>query len=156
LAQHRSVAPVSASSLSDLLATQLPSALLARAQTLLRVQAALDRCLSAALAGHVRVAQMENGNLHLACDSGAAASRLRHQTAALAADLNQRGLPVDHVRVSVNPEMLISAPPAIDKRGLPAAALAELARLNSDIEEGPLKQALTQLLCHHKRPTGTD
>ena len=142
---------MSAHSLSDLLATQLPHALLARAQALLQAQAMLDRCLPAALLGHVRVALFDNGVLSLACDSGAAASRLRHQTVPLAADLTRRGVAVGNVHVSVNPELHVSAPPVIDKPGLPPAALAELTRLNNDIEEGPLKQALIQLLHHHSQ-----
>lgn len=146
---------MSAHSLSQLLATQLPAQLLARAQILLKVQATLDRQLDASLIGHVRVAQLENGNLRLACDSGAVASRLRHQTGKLAADLNRRGLPVDHVRVSVNPEYLVCTPPAPSKHGLSQAALDELSRLDATIEDGPLKQALDQLLRHH-RPARQD
>jgi hypothetical protein len=141
---------MSAHSLSDLLATRLPAQLLARAQTLLKVQGALDRQLDASLAGHVRVAQLENGNLHLACDSGAVASRLRHQTGKLAADLNRCVLPVDHVRVSVNPGYVVYTPPAPAKHGLPQAALDALSRLDAGIEDGPLKQALDQLLRHHR------
>ncbi len=143
---------MSASSLSDLLATQLPAALRVRAQGLMRAQAALDRSLPPALAGKVWVAQLENGNLHLACDSGAVASRLRHQTRALATELTQRGLIVDHVRVSVKPELQHVAPPVADKPGLPAAALTSLAQLNTEIGDGPLKQALSRLLSHHTKP----
>jgi hypothetical protein len=141
---------VSASSLADLLASQLPQAVLAHAQTLMRVQAALDRCLPPALVGSVRVAQLNAGNLLLACDSGAVASRLRHQTRALAADLAQRGLIVDHVRVNVQPELLPPTPHVVAKPGLPASALDSLATLNGGIEDGPLKQALDQLLQHHR------
>jgi Protein of unknown function (DUF721). len=143
---------MSALSLGDLLATQLPQALLAHANTLMRVQAALDRCLPPALVGSVRVAQLDAGNLHLACDSGAVAARLRHQTRALATELAQRGLVVDHVRVRVQPELLPIAPRVADKPGLPATALDSLAALNGDIDDGPLKQALARLLEHHLRP----
>ena len=143
---------MSASSLSDLLATQLPAALLARAQVLLRAQSALERCLPPALAGSVWVAQLDHGNLHLACDSGAVAARLRHQTRTLAVELSQRGLIVDHVRVSVQPELLPTLPVVVDKPGLPASALTSLAQLNTEIEDGPLKQALSQLLSHHRKP----
>ena len=142
---------MSASSLSDLLATQLPAALLARARMLLRAQAALERCLPPALAGSVWVAQLEHGNLHLACDSGAVAARLRHQTRALAVELSQRGLIVDHVRVSVQPELQITPPVVVNKPGLPNSALTSLAQLNTEIEDGPLKEALSQLLNHHRK-----
>ena len=135
-----------------MLATQLPAALLARAQVLLRAQAAIERCLPPALADSVWVAQLEKGNLHLACNSGAVAARLRHQTQALAVELSKRGLIVDHVRVSVQPEFQPTPPIMVHKPGLPPTALTSLAQLNTEIEDGPLKQALSQLLSHHRKP----
>ena len=142
---------MSASSLADLLATQLPAVLLVRAQVLLRAQAALERCLPTALAGSVWVAQLEHGNLHLACDSGAVATRLRHQTQALATEMSKHGLIVDHVRVTVQPEFQSRPPVVVDKPGLPTTALTSLAQLNTEIEDGPLKEALSRLLSHHRK-----
>jgi hypothetical protein len=98
---------MTASSLSELLASQLPTALRARA------------------------------------------SRLRHQSDSLVSEMVRRGMAVSSLRVSVNPELLASAAPHVDKPGLPAAALDSLAQLNTEIEEGPLKQALGRLLRHH-------
>lgn len=142
---------MSASSLSDLLASRLPAGLAARAQALLKVQAALDRALPAALAGHVRVMQLENGLLSLACDAGGVASRLRHQTGALIARLGKQGLAVSGVRVSVNPALLARYVPPVDKAGVPPAALDSLDHLKSEIEDGPLKDALSRLLRHHRQ-----
>ena len=142
---------MSASSLSDLLATQLPAALLARTQMLLRAHAALERCLPSALAGSVWVAQLEHGNLHLACDSGAVAARLRHQTQSLATEMSAHGLIVDHIRVSVQPEFQSRPPVVVHKPGLPTHALTSLAQLNTEIEDGPLKEALSRLLNHHRK-----
>jgi len=141
---------MSASSLADLLASQLPHGLVVRAQALLKVQAALERALPAALSGHVRVMQLENGSLSLACDSGAIASRLRHQTDALIASLGQHNIVVTTVRVSVNPELMARYAHPVEKHGLPPAALDGLAHLNAEIEEGPLKEALDRLLRHHR------
>lgn len=145
---------MSASSLSDLLASQLPQGLATHARELLGIQAALDRVLPAALAGHVRVMQRESGLLSLACDSGASASRLRHQTDALIAGLAKNGLTITNVRVSVNPELLPRYVHPVEKTGLPPAALDRLAHLSNDIEDGPLKEALSRLLSHHapRRP----
>jgi len=145
---------MSASSLSDLLASQLPQGLATHARELLGIQAALDRVLPAALAGHVRVMQQESGLLSLACDSGASASRLRHQTDALIAGLAKNGLTITNVRVSVNPELLPRYVHPVEKAGLPRAALDGLAHLSDDIEDGPLKEALSRLLSHHapRRP----
>lgn len=142
---------MSASSLSDLLASQLPSGLAVRARALLNTQAALERALPAALAGHVRVMQLENAQLSLACDSGAVASRLRHQTEALLVKLAKHGIAASAVRVSVNPELLARYTHPVEKTGLPPAALDGLAHLNAEIEEGPLKEALERLLRHHRK-----
>lgn len=142
---------MSASSLADLLASQLPNSLAVRARTLLQTQAALDRSLPAALAGHVRVMQLENGVLSLACDSGAVASRLRHQTDALLVGLGKHGVMTTAVRVSVNPELLARYVHPVEKTGLPPAALERLEHLNAEIEDGPLKDALGNLLRHHRK-----
>ena len=141
---------MSAESLADLLASQLPQAVAVRARTLLKVQGALEHSLPTALAGHVRVNQLENGVLSLACDSGAVASRLRHQTDALLASLAKREIVASAVRVSVNPELSARYVHPVEKAGLPPTALAGLAHLNAEIEEGPLKEALSQLLRHHR------
>jgi hypothetical protein len=140
---------VSASSLADLLASQLPQGVAAHARDLLKTQAALERSLPAALAGHVRVMQLDHGVLSVACDSGAAASRLRHQTAALLEALARQGVAATSVRVGVNPEHYARYVPPVDKTGVPASALDGLAHLNADLEDGPLKEALTRLLRHH-------
>jgi hypothetical protein len=94
--------------------------------------------------------QLENGVLSLACDSGAVASRLRHQTATLLERLGAQGLAATTVRVSVNPGLLARYAPPVDKPGVPPAALDGLAHLNEEIEAGPLKDALTRLLRHHR------
>lgn len=141
---------MSVSSLADLLASQLPNGLAVRARTLIKTQAALDCSLPAALAGHVRVMLLENGVLRLACDSGAIASRLRHQTAELMASLARNGIVATDVHVSVNPELLARYVHPVEKTGLPAVALDRLAHLNAEIEDGPLKDALDTLLRHHR------
>lgn len=142
---------MSTSSLSDLLASQLPQGVAAHARALLGTQRQLDRALPASLAGHVRVMQLENGLLSLACGSGAVAGRLRHQTDALIASLAKQGVEATSVRVSVNPELLARYVHPVEKKGLPTVALDGLAHLNAEIEDGPLKEALGRLLEHHKK-----
>ena len=142
---------MSAESLADLLARQMPAGVAVRAQGLLRLQATLDRALPAALAGHVRVRTLEAGVLSLACASGALASRIRHQTDPLIAALKTRGVAVDAVRVAVDPGLLAPYTPPVNKAGLPDSALNDLARLETGIEDGPLKDALARLLDHHRK-----
>lgn len=144
---------MSAASLAELLASQLPRRLAVRARALLDTQAALDRALPAALSGHVRVVQMDNAVLSLACDSGAVASRLRHQSGTLIAALGSRGISVAAIRVGVNPELQARYVHPVEKHGVPPAALDGLAQLGAEIEDGPLKDALDRLLRHHA-PTG--
>ncbi|MBU2641265.1 MAG: DUF721 domain-containing protein [Thiobacillus sp.] len=143
---------MSSASLADLLASQLPQGLAMRARMLLNTQAALDRVLPAALAGHVRVMQLENSVLSVACDSGAVASRLRQLADALVVSLVKRGIAVASLRVSVNPELMARYVHPVEKNGLPSAALDGLAHLNAEIEAGPLKDALDKLLRHHRQP----
>jgi hypothetical protein len=142
---------MSTSSLADLLASQLPNGLAVRARALLNTQAALERALPAALAGHVRVMQLENAVLSLACASGAVASRLRQQTDALLVGLAKHGITATSVRINVNPELLARYVHPVEKAGLPASALDGLAHLNAEIEDGPLKDALSHLLQHHRK-----
>lgn len=142
---------MNSSSLADLLASQLPQGLAVRARQLLNTQDALDRALPAALAGHVRVMQLENSVLSVACDSGAVASRLRQLSDALVVSLVKRGIAAASVRVSVNPELMARYVHPVEKAGLPATALDGLAHLNAEIEAGPLKEALDRLLQHHRK-----
>lgn len=142
---------MSTSSLADLLSSRLPNGLAMRARALLGIQSALERALPAALSGHVRVMQFEAGELSLACDSGAVASRLRGQTDALIARLGKLGIAAATVRISVNPELLARYVHPVEKHGLPTAALDELTHLNAAIEDGPLKGALEKLLRHHQK-----
>ncbi|KAB2319977.1 DUF721 domain-containing protein [Betaproteobacteria bacterium SCN1] len=138
---------MSAATLADLLARGLPHGLATRAQALLQLQDALDRALPAALTGQVRVRGLEAGVLALACASGAVAGRLRQQADALATRLETRG--VHQVRIAVDPDLTARYAPPVEKAGLPPRAIEDLARLNADIEDGPLKDALTRLLRHH-------
>lgn len=141
---------MSASSLAELLATQLPNGLAVRARALLRMQDALDRALPPSLTGHVRVMQFENGSLSVACDSGAVATRLRQQTAAVLASLGKHGVDAQAIRASVNPELRAPYVHPAEKPGVPQSALDSLAHLNGEIEDGPLKEALDRLLRHHR------
>lgn len=141
---------MSASRLAELLATQLPNGVATRARILLRTQDALDRALPSALTGHVRVMQLENGTLSVACESGAVATRLRQQTPAVLASLGKHGVDACAIRISVNPELRARYVPPHEKPGMPSKALEGLAHLNAEIEDGPLKEALDRLLRHHR------
>lgn len=141
---------MSAESLSDLLASRLPSGLATRARALQGIQRELERALPAALAGHVRVMELENEVLSVACTSGAVAARLRQQSGALLAALGRRGVVATAVKVRVDPELAGRYSPPVEKAGVPPAALEGLAHLSEEIADGPLKEALGRLLRHHR------
>ena len=141
---------MSATSLAELLAAQLPKGLADTARRLADAQARLDRALPGAFLGQVRVMQVQSGELHLACASGAIASRLRHQTADLIKELAKRGLTVETLRVHVKPELIAPWREPVEKAGIPAKALKSLEQLDHEIEDGPLKDALDRLLRHHR------
>lgn len=137
--------------LSELLSSRLPASLATRARALLKVQNELERALPAALAGHVRVMQLEGGVLSIACASGAIASRLRHQTGPLLATLSKRGIDASAIRVHVDPGLAAPYVPPSEKATLPAGALDDFAQLREAIPDGPLREALGRLLRHHRR-----
>jgi len=147
---------MSAESLADLLARQMPSGVAARARSLLRLQAMLDRALPAPLTGHVRVRTLDAGVLSLACASGALAYRLKQQSPPLITALASHGIAVDSLRITVDPALLGPYAPPPEKCGLPQTALDDLARLETGMEEGPLKDALSRLLRHHRPATACD
>lgn len=142
---------MSASSLSDLVSRGLPGPVAAHARDLLALQARLDRELPAALAGHVRVMQLDQKTLSLACESGAVAGRLRREHDVLLERLRMAGLAVEVLRVTVDPGLVPRYVHPVEKPGVPVSALDGLAALNASIEDGPLKQALDRLLRHHRR-----
>ncbi|MBW8306313.1 MAG: DUF721 domain-containing protein [Thiobacillus sp.] len=125
---------MSAASLADLLASQLPHSLAVGGPPPRSPPPAPARAPPPPRAG----------------DRGAVASILRQQTDALMASLGKREIAVTAVRISVNPELLARYVHPVEKHGLPPAALDELAHLNTEIEDGPLKEALDQLLRHHR------
>lgn len=143
---------MSASSLSDLLAGQLPAALANHARTLLHAQSVLERLLPPSLIGHVRVMQIDNQQLSLACDSGAVASRLRHDSTVLLERLALQRVPVTRLRVAVDPALAARYVPPAEKQGVPSAALDSLDRLEAGLDAGPLKDALARLVRHHRTP----
>lgn len=141
---------MSASRLAELLATHLPNGVATRARALLRTQNALDHALPPALTGHVRVMQLENGTLSVACASGAVATRLRQQAPAILSALAKHGIDACAIRARVNPDLGARYMPTVEKTGVPSSALDGLAHLNAEIEDGPLKEALGRLLRHHR------
>lgn len=131
--------------LNELLA-ELPA--IRQAQTLAALQKRFDAVLPARFRGEADVVALENGELRILCANGAIASRLRLEAAALAAQLETRGLPVRRVSIKVRPASR-RAQVAKIKAPLPAAAREAIKAATDQLEEGEVKAALENLLRRH-------
>lgn len=131
--------------LGDLLAG-LPAA--RTAQTLIALQKRFDAVLPARFRGDADVVALEEGELRILCSNGAVASRLRLEAAALAAQLQGKGVPVRRVSIKVRPASR-RVPPRKGKASLPAAARQAFQAATEELEEGEVRSALERLLKHH-------
>ena len=101
------------------------------------------------LALFCRVGRLDDGVLTLFADNGAIASKIKQQLPSLLEKLQQRGSEITGIRIEVqvkipSPERSISPKQAISPK-----SLASLERLDAELEESPLKEALTNLIKHH-------
>jgi hypothetical protein len=125
-------------------------ALTLRAERSVALQAALAAC--APLPGVVALDLDAEGVLRVAAPSASAAAKLRQRGPTLAAQMQRLGWPVTSLRVRPQPLGGIAPAPALVPRPpMPASALAAFADLERDAPDGPLKQALADLLHHAGR-----
>lgn len=101
-----------------------------------------------AVARVCRVGALRDGGAIIYCGHGAAAARVRSQAASTARALSSAELPVDKVTVKVRADWARPAP--AEKAGLGEGALAAWRQLSSGLPDGDLKQAIQQLLRHHR------
>jgi hypothetical protein len=103
------------------------------------------------LAEYSKVGALENGNLILLAENGAIAAKLRQQLPTLLSKFQQRGVQVNAIRVEVQAGIKREEKrPLYDKR-IDATGLESLQKLQSRLEDGPLKGALAKLLAHQNR-----
>lgn len=132
--------------LNELLA-ELPA--VRQAQTLAALQKRFDAVLPARFRGEADVVALEDGELRILCANGAIASRLRLEAAALASQLENKGLPVRRVSIKVRPASR-RVQSAKTKAPLSAAARQAFKAATDQLEEGEVKAALEKLLRHHQ------
>jgi hypothetical protein len=101
-----------------------------------------------ALADACQVGALRDGTAIIYCRHGAAAARVRSQGASIARALNSAELPVEKVTVKVRADW--ARPTPAEKAGLDDGALEAWRRLSGDLPDGDLKQAVRQLLRHHR------
>ncbi|RZF29830.1 DUF721 domain-containing protein [Paraburkholderia sp. UYCP14C] len=102
------------------------------------------------LATSVEPGFIKEGVLALFAAHNALAARLRHLEPRLLADLQQRGWPVQALKIRVRPQPLKEPPPAKQARMTPAGAAA-LQALSESLEPSPLQEALARMAARHRR-----
>lgn len=98
------------------------------------------------LARSCRVGRLDDGVLTLLADNGAIASKIKQQLPSLLEKLQTRGSEITGIRVDVqvkipSPEKVIAPKPGISQQ-----SLASLEKLDADLTDSPLKEALTNLI----------
>lgn len=116
--------------------------------------AALEKDLRALLpdylAASVEPGFIKDGVLALFAAHNALAARLRHLEPRLLADLQQRGWPVNSLKIRVRPRPAKEPPPVKQARMSPAGAEA-LHALSESLAPSPLQEALARMAARHRR-----
>jgi hypothetical protein len=100
------------------------------------------------LAPNVKTGGIQNGTLTLLTGHGALAARLRHLEPGLVNELQQRGWPVQKLKIRISPQTM-PPPTAAPKARMSPAALASLSALHGALDASPLQESLQRLIVHH-------
>lgn len=127
--------------------------LLRTAREFLAIEAALATALPPTLARHVRVARWDGPEITAMVPGPAHASRLRQLTTAAAARLQEAGWPVTRIVVRVDAGLgrQWTQRPVRETRPLDAQALESFEDLGRQVAPGPLADAISRLLRHHRQ-----
>ena len=131
---------------------QRGSDVLATARNLLAAEALILEALPPALARRVKVARIDRQRLTLSVPGAAHAARLRQSAPTLIEDLGRHGWTISEIVVRVNAGMPdIRAKTTLrETRPLDARALQAFAVLEKNVQPGPLAEAISRLLKHHR------
>lgn len=102
------------------------------------------------LALFCRVGRLDDGVLTLLADNGAIASKIKQQLPSLLDKLQQRGCEITGIRIDVQVKIPLPERTTPPKQAISPKSLASLERLDAELEESPLKEALTNLIKHHR------
>ncbi len=132
---------------------QHAAGVLAAARNMLAVQEAARQALPAALASACQVARIERQRITLAVPSAAYASKLRQLAPRIVQLLAGKGWDVQEIIVSV--QASLSRRPAKaaarDVAPLDSNALQAFDELRGNLRPGPLADAISRLLAHHRQ-----
>jgi hypothetical protein len=102
------------------------------------------------LARSCRVGRLDDGVLTLLADNGAIASKINQQLPSLLEKFQKRGSKITGIRVDVQVKIPLPVRVNAPKSGISQQSLASLEKLDADLEDSPLKEALTNLIKHHR------
>jgi hypothetical protein len=129
------------------------SRLTAEAKRLLALSHVWEAIAPNNLARFSRVGPVKDRILTLYADNGAVAAKLKQQLPRFLLNFRQRGHDLTAIQVQVQVNGKLQKPGEhLPKPAIPAAGIASLEQLEHDLEPSPLKQALTHLLEHQRRP----
>lgn len=100
------------------------------------------------MARYCRVARLDNGVLTLYADNGAIASKLNQQLPSILTKFQQRGCEITGILVDVQVNQPSSKPAIAQKNPISYSGLASLTKLEQELPDSELKEALTNLIKH--------
>ncbi|MFP3551546.1 DciA family protein [Paraburkholderia sp. SIMBA_049] len=116
--------------------------------------AALERDLAELLpdylATSVEPGFIKDGVLALFAAHNALAARLRHMEPRLLSDLQQRGWPVNALKIRVRPQS-VKEPPRVKQARMSRAGADALHELSETLEPSPLREALARMAARHRK-----
>lgn len=132
---------------------QQGASVLAAARNMLAIQDAMRQALPAAMADACQVARIERQRITLAVPSAAYASKLRQLAPRVAQMLSSKGWDVQEIAVRVQAGLPWAKAQSAPRTTTPLddAALDAFEALRNNLRPGPLSDAITRLLDHHRK-----
>jgi len=127
-------------------------ALAAEARQLTELQQALLKAAPPALAQSCRVSAVRGDILILLADNAAVASKLKQLTTRLLTSFRKQGFKATSIQIRVQVERPWASPaPEPRQKKLSAETLENLEKLAKEIEDSPLKQALSTMATNQRK-----
>ncbi|HSQ02737.1 MAG TPA: DciA family protein [Burkholderiales bacterium] len=142
---------MSAQKIGMLLGTADFKPLVEKARRLMGLQTRYAACAPPSLAKASRVTAYRSGTLFLTADNAAAAAKLRQLAPRLLKLLNEQEPQVTAIRIRVQPVNPPEPKHSAHPHGLPPRALQHFQALASNVADSPLKNALANLVRHHRK-----
>ncbi len=120
---------------------------MAHARLLLKLSRRFEAVAPAALRDLAHVANYKSGMIIIHADNGAVAVKLRQMSRRLCDELSQEGCECSDIEVKVQPRQTLCQSSTSTPRPLSEMAQSMLSATRDKLPEGPLKAALSRLLC---------